>query len=340
VTRFAALALAAITLLALSAAPALAKKPKPKLGHTVVVMATDGHPTVKPPHKKKTKLKRGKAIAIPVGSTVDTTSGHVKLTSAKKYGGTQSGEFSQGAFVVTQGKSDDLTDLTLKGGSLDQCKPGSAKPLSAVGPSVSAAAYKHGRRLFGRAHGHFRTRGRNSSATVRGTEWLTEDGCTGTVTKNVSPNTTSKISTTGQEGLTFDLDPGQTITYYCNKLNLDPDMYCLILLAEPDQGIIAGGILTQIDVPTYRFCVIAPDGALGCEDQDLPLTDRDEHGFRQAVFACPVRQVGNFQFGWSLDHLQTFLYPTLALNLNVEGPNENCQTIPATATPIAKLAAR
>ena len=31
-------------------------------------------------------------------------------------------------------------------------------------------------------HGHFRTRARNSSATVRGTEFLVKDSCSGTLT--------------------------------------------------------------------------------------------------------------------------------------------------------------
>jgi hypothetical protein len=328
VTRITALALAAITMLALTVAPALAKTPRPKLGHTVVVMATDGHPTVKSPHKKRRKLKRGKAIAIPVGSTVDASSGHVKLTSARKAGGTQSGEFSQGAFVVSQAKGDDLTDLELTGGSFGAC---TANRM--FGKPLTAAANRR-RRLFGRAHGHFRTRGRNSSATVRGTEWITEDRCTGTVTKNVSPNKTSEISTEGQQGLEFDLDPGQTITYYCNKLNLDPDMYCLILLAQPADGVIAGGILTQIDVPNYYLYVKAPNGQEGAVQ--IPFSDRDEHGFRQSIFACPVRQIGTFNVGWSLDG-ENLLYPgTLSLKLDAEGPNENCQTIPPTDQPIAK----
>jgi hypothetical protein len=337
VSRIAALAIAAIAVLALTVAPALAK-PSPKLGRTVVVRATDGQPLIKPPHKKRMKLKRGKAVEIPVGSTIDVTYGQVSLTSARLGGGTQSGEFSKGAFVVTQSKSTDLTDLTLAGGSLSKCPAPSAKPLSTFGTQVSAAR-SHGRRLFGRAHGHFRTRGRSSSATVRGTEWLTEDTCSGTVTDNMSPNTTSKVSTDSGK-LHFDLDPGQTITYYCNKLRIEPDTYCIMLIAYPDQGVIAGGILTQIDVSSYGFCVKAPSGQGGCTQQPLPLTDKDEHGFRQGVFACPVRQVGSFLFGWSLDNFQTFLFPALSLTLNVEGPNENCQTIPATDTPIAKLVPR
>jgi hypothetical protein len=329
VRRFALLALAAIALLALALEPALAAakaKPKPKLGHTVLVSATDGYPTVKPPHKKRIKLTK-KPVAVPVGSTVDATSGHVKLTSAKKYGGTQSGTFSQGAFVVTQRKSDGLTDLTLAGGNFAVCQA-----AHAAGVPLTAAANRR-RRLLGSAHGHFRSRGRSSSATVRGTTWLTEDRCNGTVTQNKSPNTTSKVST--DEGkLHFDLDPGQTITYYCNKLRIEPDTYCVMLLAYPDQGIVAGGILTQYDVETYRFCVSAPDGQIGCTDP-LPLTADDAQSFRQGVFACPVRQVGTFEFGWSLDGV-TLLFPTLALTLNVVGPDEHCQTVPPTDQPIAK----
>ena len=40
------------------------------------------------------------------------------------------------------------------------------------------------RRLWGRdKHGRFRTKGRNAHATVRGTEWLVEDRCDGTLTR-------------------------------------------------------------------------------------------------------------------------------------------------------------
>ena len=40
------------------------------------------------------------------------------------------------------------------------------------------------RSLWGADHGgHFRTHGHNSVATVRGTRWLTQDRCDGTLTK-------------------------------------------------------------------------------------------------------------------------------------------------------------
>ena len=39
------------------------------------------------------------------------------------------------------------------------------------------------RQLWGNGKGQFRTRGRYSSATVRGTSWLTADRCDGTQTR-------------------------------------------------------------------------------------------------------------------------------------------------------------
>jgi hypothetical protein len=170
---------------------------------------------------------------------------------------------------------------------------------------------------------------------VRGTEWLTEDRCTSTVTENKSPNTTSKISTETQDRIHFDLDPGQTITYYCNKLTIAPDTYCLILLAQPADGLIAGGILAETDATSYYLYVKAPDGQEGAVQ--IPLSERDpQTGFRQSIFACPVRQVGKFDVGWSLDGANLLFPGTLSLTLDVVGPNENCQTDPPTPEPIAK----
>jgi hypothetical protein len=44
------------------------------------------------------------------------------------------------------------------------------------------AAASRSRRLWGNGKGRYRTRGRSSSATVRGTIWLTKDSCNGTTT--------------------------------------------------------------------------------------------------------------------------------------------------------------
>lgn len=322
--RQAPIGLAILATLALAAEPAAAA-PKPRLGKAVVVAPASGTVIVRPRSRGRFKLRR--ATAIPVGSSVDTTRGKVKLTSARSSQRTQSGVFSRGAFVVTQ-QHDGLTDLRLTGGDFSVCTA-----AHAAGTRLSAAANRR-RRLFGSAHGRFRTRGRSSSATVRGTEWLTEDRCDGTVVKNTSPDPSSKVETQTGDSLQLELDPGQTATYYCNRYEIAPDTYCIVLLAQPADGVIGGGIITQVDTPNYYFCVQAPDGQFGCTDP-LPLSERDGDGFRQAIFACPVRQAGEYFVGWSLDGVN-LLFPTLSLTLDVPGPDVNCTTDPPTDVPIAK----
>ena len=79
---------------------------------------------------------------------------------------------------VRGGQKVTLTVLSLAGPLPTGCK---AKKASR---GIKAA---HGRptarRLWGDAKGNFRTVGRYASATVRGTKWLTEDTCAGTLVK-------------------------------------------------------------------------------------------------------------------------------------------------------------
>jgi hypothetical protein len=118
------------------------------------------------------------ATQIPVGSILDTSRGTVNLLSAASRSLStpkfQSGNFNGGQFRLTQGRKNPLTQLSMSGGGLSSCK-------SRV-PHGGSAARTRRRRLLGSAHGHFRTRGRNSSATVRGTKWSMTDTCAGTLT--------------------------------------------------------------------------------------------------------------------------------------------------------------
>jgi len=117
---------------------------------------------------------------IPVGSFLNTKRGTVELVSATgRASRTQSGQFSSGLFQVLQSRkrsAKGLTELRLKGGSFGKCR--------ARGGRASAAQLSRRtvRRLRGNAKGRFRTRGRGSAATVRGTVWTTTDRCDGTLT--------------------------------------------------------------------------------------------------------------------------------------------------------------
>ena len=115
---------------------------------------------------------------VPVGAVVDATKGTIELTSVRDDSGkTQTGTFWGGVFKVTQSRRDAVTELALTGASFSDCR-------SKRRGKVSASGAKRKRRLWGRDRGgRFRTRGRNGTATVRGTRWLTEDRCEGTYFK-------------------------------------------------------------------------------------------------------------------------------------------------------------
>ena len=121
-------------------------------------------------------------LRLPFGSKLDATTGEVQVTSAASGNRTQSAAFSEGAFFLRQKASDrGLTEVDLTGGDFSTCA------TAAAGHSRAAvtAARKARRRLFGRGHGRFRSRGRFSTATVRGTQWEVVDRCDGTLTRVV-----------------------------------------------------------------------------------------------------------------------------------------------------------
>jgi DNA-binding beta-propeller fold protein YncE len=121
------------------------------------------------------------ARTVPVRSILDTTAGTVKLTAARNRAGkTQSGQFAAGVFQVLQSRKQSqkgLTELRLKGSSFSPCR--SARGARAESAALSRRTI---RRLRANAKGRYRTRGRHSAATVRGTKWTVADRCDGTLT--------------------------------------------------------------------------------------------------------------------------------------------------------------
>ena len=151
---------------------------KPVLGVTVTLEEVKGAPRVRLPGSDRfVPLTAG--ATVPVGAVVDTTNGTVALTSVRDASGkTQTGTFWGGVFQVRQSRNDTVTELALTGGNFTGCRSGRRRG------KVVAAGSRRARRLWGRDRGgRFRTRGRHGSATVRGTRWLTEDRCDGTLFK-------------------------------------------------------------------------------------------------------------------------------------------------------------
>ena len=167
--------------------------PPPVLGATFNVQPEGGEVFVSLPPgasaarrvpglKGREFIPLSQARQVPIGSLLDTRKGRVRISTARNTAGTtQSGAFQAGVFQVLQSrrkKSRGLTTLRLKGASFKRCGGrGSA--------TARVARSRVIRRIRASAKGRFRTRGRNSSATVRGTTWTTADRCDGTLTRVV-----------------------------------------------------------------------------------------------------------------------------------------------------------
>lgn len=152
----------------------------PEVGRTVGARPLGGRVLVRAPGSTRAALLLVGSI-IPSGSLVDATHGRVELVSATP-DGYQTGTFWGGAFRVRQlAAGGGMVDLFLAGPRLRCASP-------RVGSHMAAehAPSRRGRSLWASDHkGKFRTHGRDSVATVRGTRWLTRERCDGTLTRVV-----------------------------------------------------------------------------------------------------------------------------------------------------------
>ena len=153
-------------------APVAAPAPQPVLGKAVAVSGVQGKVTVRRPGSTAT-TPVSSAAAVPVGALIDAREGSIMLTSAGAKGTTQKARFSGGRFRVKQlASSGGVTDLVLAG-----------TPSCTAQASAAAPRKRRPPRLWGDGKGRFRTHGRNAVATVRGTKWLVEETCSGTLVR-------------------------------------------------------------------------------------------------------------------------------------------------------------
>jgi PKD repeat protein len=120
----------------------------------------------------------GKNAHIRVGAILDASRGITQISMAANKTGTklQKGKFSKGVFLVKQTTHSPLTSAEMMGGGnfRRDCRRPRGK--------LAAARRRPHRQLFAHVRGRFRTRGRHSTATVRGTKYLVKDSCKGTLT--------------------------------------------------------------------------------------------------------------------------------------------------------------
>jgi TolB protein len=170
-----------------------AKVPPPVLGRSVDVHAVSGQVLIKLPGRAaqaRAAAAAGfvpltQARQIPVGSLLDTRRGVVSLTSAAGSGKlTYAGSFHGAVFAVGQqarGQSRGLTQLSLVEKGITGLS-GCTSPAQAAIARARKLPPRVLQALHSSVHGKFRTRGRYSSATVRGTIWDTIDRCDGSLT--------------------------------------------------------------------------------------------------------------------------------------------------------------
>jgi hypothetical protein len=156
------------------------KAPPPKVGTTDVGGPVSGKVTYKLPGSNTFVLLTG-PTQFPNGTIVNTKEGHALISSAEGNGKTDVAEIWDGIVEI-----DILAFPPLKLFGLDAKKKiygTQFKLVEKLDCTTAGLQTTKKRKLWGSGKGKFRTKGRYSSATVRGTKWYVEDRCDGTLTK-------------------------------------------------------------------------------------------------------------------------------------------------------------
>ena len=132
-----------------------------------------------------------RAGPIPYNSTIDVTKGTLQMTAPGVGTLFVTGDsgllarfvLKKGSTVVKRRKRT-VAELALTGGSFADCPAAARARAGQAGKAVRA--------LWAKGKGRFRTKGRFSTATVRGTRWLTTDRCDGTLTTVTEGSVTVK----------------------------------------------------------------------------------------------------------------------------------------------------
>ena len=148
--------------------------PAPTFAKTVEATPVSGAVFARLPGSKRF-VPIASVESLPVGSIVDARKGRVRLRASDGKAGFSFADFYQGQFKLLQDKRDEgIVRLDLFGGNFKRCGRGGI---------AAGKKNKSVRHLWGQGSGKFRTAGRFASATLRGTTWLTDDQCGGTLVR-------------------------------------------------------------------------------------------------------------------------------------------------------------
>ncbi len=184
--------------------PAAPAPAPPVLGKTENAQPVSGAVFIRLASGQFVRLTGAQQIAS--GAVIDSLHGTLKLTTAAGGGTggardaaakgkkpkttTQSGTFGGAIFKVAQtraGASKGLVTLTLVEGAFNGAPSYALCTKHKAGDASAAAVSSRVLQLLrASAHGKFRTSGRYSAATVRGTIWTVADTCDGTLTHDIT----------------------------------------------------------------------------------------------------------------------------------------------------------
>jgi hypothetical protein len=153
-------------------------QPRPVLGSTINLTAVTGPSFIRSPSNARYRRLVG-GRTVPVGTVVDARRARIRLRSVRdRRGRLQAADFFAGSFIVLQPHGiAPVTQLLATGGDFAACPLGFRESQSLRLLTRRSRV----RRVWGNGKGRFRTQGRYAAATVRGTVWLTEDRCDGTL---------------------------------------------------------------------------------------------------------------------------------------------------------------
>ena len=146
----------------------------PVVGKSLVADGVSGTVEVKPPGTGKwTTLAPG--VQLPFGTQIDTRKGKLTFETALPGGKKQVADMWGGVSLMRQA-ADGMVDVYL-GGPRPSCRKRAARSALAAKKPVRKLIWVKDKK------GRFRSHGKNSVATVRGTLWMTQETCAGTLTR-------------------------------------------------------------------------------------------------------------------------------------------------------------
>jgi hypothetical protein len=168
--------------------PASTTVPPPVLGQSSDVAKTSGTVQVELPGTHAF-VTVSASEQIPFGAVINATNGKVTATIALPGGGTSTATFWAGEFTLSQSSSGALTAKLVDGSSAgcpasEKASKHSSRLRTGHDLTLAKATKKKPGAVVGslwtNAKGSYTTSGKNGSAAVLGTEWLTRDQCDGT----------------------------------------------------------------------------------------------------------------------------------------------------------------